>query len=180
MPKEKNAVKDNVILVLKDAKTGKVKSVQTAHNIVTTAGNRYYAQLAAASATSFTFTQMTVSSSIKAVSAGATFGDLVYAADTSAIPTGGTQTVDSGYPTADDKDTDNTGSDSNVVTWLRTYTTSQGNTNVKAVVINQAGAVTGNGGSTNLLVNAVTLAVSQSKTTADILKVFVNHTFVGT
>ena len=179
MPTEKSTVKGNVVLVLKDAATGRVKSVTEHKNIVTTAGNRYYAQLAAASSTSFTFVQMTVSSSIRAISAGATFGDLVYAANTTAIPVQGTTALDSGYPTAADVDSDNTGADSNVVSWLTTYTTGQGNTNIKAIVINQTGAVTGNGGNTNLLLNAVTLAVSQAKTSSDILKVFVNHTFTG-
>ena len=186
MVSEKGKVPDNIVVVLKDASTGRVKQIvrtklDGSHNIVTNAGDRYYAQRGAASTPHITITQMTVAASIRAATKGATFGDLRDAANVTQIPTGGTQTVDSGYPTTGDADSDNTGADSDVVTWLRTYTTTQGNTNVKAIVLNQVGAAAtpGSQTSTQLLLNAATLAVSVAKSSSDTLKVFVNHTFTG-
>lgn len=184
MANDSSKGRDNIVVVLKDAETGRVKQIvrtrlDGTHNIITDAGDKYYAQRGAASTPFMTIAQMTVAASLQAASKGATFGDLTTAAGVSTIPTNGTQTVDAGYPTTGDSDTDNTGADSDVVTWLRTYTTTQGNTNVKAVVLNQAGAATGDRTSTNLLLNAATLAVSVAKSSADTLKVFVNHTFTG-
>jgi hypothetical protein len=184
MVKETTSIRDNIVVVLKDAKTGRVEQIVStkldgSHNIVTTAGNRVYAQGGAGSTPFITIAQMTVAASLQAATAGATFGDLTDAGGTSTIPTGGTQNLDAGYPTTADADADNTGADSDVTTWLRTYTTTQANTNVKAIVLHQTGAATGNRTSTNLLLNAATLAVSVTKTSAQLLKVFVNHTFAG-
>ena len=177
------------MVVLKDAVTGRVKEVRQtsldgSHNIVTSAGARYYAHLGASSTTSFTFNRMTVAASCEMVlgaSVGATYGLLVLADNTSAVPTGGAQAFDATYPKVKDADADNTGSGSNVVTWLRTYSTTQGNTDVKCIVLHQAAAHTGVGvaAGTNFLINAATLAVSVTKTSSDTLKVFVNHTFTG-
>jgi len=183
---EKTSIPDNVVLVLKDAATGRVKQIVStkldgSHNIVTTAGNRYYAQLGASSASSFTFNQITAAASIRAASAGATFGDFRDAANVTTIPTGGTQAFDATYPLHNDQDANNTGAGSNVTTWSRTYTTTQANTNVKAIAIHQTGAAATPGAqvSTQLLLNAATLAVSVAKTSSDTLQIFVNHTFTG-
>jgi hypothetical protein len=182
--KERNVVPDNVVMVLKDAATGRVKQiVRTAldgtHNIVTNAGNRYYAQRGAASTPAYTMNQMTVASSIRAASVGATYGDFRTAANVTTVL--GTQNIDSGYPTTSDGDVDNTGADSDVVTWLRTYSTTQGNGTIRAVAIHQTGAAATPGAqtTTQLLLNAFPLAASVVKTSSDTLRVFVNHTFLG-
>jgi hypothetical protein len=184
--KEKSLVPDNIVMVLKDAATGRVKQVvrtrlDGSHNIVTNAGEHYYAQRAAGSTASLSFVQMTVASSIRAATANATFGDFRTAANVSTVPTGGTQTIDTGYPTTSDSDADNTGADSNVVTWLRTYSTTQANTVIRALAINQntAAATPGAQTTTQLLLNASALAASVTKTSSDTLRVFVNHTFTG-
>ena len=187
-------VRDNIIVVLKDAKTGRVKQVVKTeidpldpeqlrlltHNIVTNAGDKYYAQRAAAETASLTFTLMTAAATLKAATKNAVFSDLVNKAGTNAPLAAFTATFDSGFPKTNDTDTDNTGADSDIVSWLRTYSTSQANTDVKAIVINQVNASTKvQSATTNNLLNASILAVSVTKTSSDTLKVFVNHTFTG-
>ena len=184
MRKERSVVPDNIVMVLKDSAMGRVKqivktSLDGTHNIVTNAGNRHYAQRGAASTPAYLMTTMTVASSIRAASAGATYGDFRNQVNVSTVL--GAQLIDSGYPTTSDSDVDNTGADSDVVSWLRTFSTTQGNGTIRAVAIHQTGAAATPGAqtTTQLLLNAFALAVSVVKTSSDTLRVFVNHTFLG-
>jgi hypothetical protein len=175
IPKEKARQKDHVLLVWKDKTTGEVIKTARADNIVTNAGNKFYAQRGASEVASLTFETITVAAAGIAVSAGATYGQ-----NTTNVPTGGAATVDSGYPKTSDDDADNTGADSNVVTWRASYTTAEANTNIKAVMVHQAQASTKVAtASSNFLLNVVTLAVSEPKTSNSTLTAFVNHTFLG-
>lgn len=169
----------NVILILQDADTGKTLRVVEAHNAVTLAGGEYYAERGAAETPTYTFNagKMALASSYRqaeSVSVARTVNDLVF------TTLSGVQVFDGGYPKTTDSDTDNTGSGVRVITYRRTYTTSQGNFTIKALGIGRNGFTTNPASSASLrvLLNYVTLSVAQqiTKTSSQTLKVFVNHT----
>lgn len=174
----KGPVKGNVLLILQDAATGRVEKVVEHHNIVTTSGNQYYAERGAVQTPAMTFNKgkLTIASSYRSTETNTrTYGDFVLTTFT------GTQSFDSGYPKTSDTDTDNTGSGATIVTYRRTYSTTQGNITIKALGINRFGATTTAAASLKKLLNYVTLSVAQqvTKTSSQTLKVFINHTFLG-
>jgi len=168
----------NVLLVLQDAATGRVEKVVEAKNIVTTSGNQYYAEKSAGQTPAMTFNKgkLTIASSYKSTETNTrTYGDFVL------TTFNGTQSFDSGYPKTSDTDTDNTGSGATVVTYRRTYTTSQGNITIKALGVSRFGATTTAAVSLRKLLNYITLSSAQfvTKTSSQTLKAFINHTFLG-
>jgi hypothetical protein len=173
--------KEQVIVVLKDAVTGKVLMHRELEpNIVTNVGDSYYAQKCANSTPTYTFNKgmMVVAKSfLRAATKIASFRDFNGIATTLT----GRQSFDSGYPKHNDSDTDNTGRTADAVTYKRTYTTAQANYTIKALGICRKGA-TSNGASTSrVLLSYKTLSAAQqvTKTSSQTLVVYVNHTFNG-
>lgn len=115
--KEKTRQKDHVLLVWKDKITGEVIKTARHDNLVTNAGDKFYAQRGADETASLTFDTITVAAAGIAVSKGATYGQ-----NTTNVPTGGAATVDATYPQTSDPDADNTGADSDIVTWRASST----------------------------------------------------------
>jgi len=172
-------VKTNVILILQDADTGRVLRTVEVHNAVTLDGGEYYAERGAAETPTYTFNagKLALAASYRqaeSVVAARTLNDLVF------TTLSGIQSFDSTYPKTTDSDTDNTGSGVRVVTYRRTYTTSQGNFTIKALAVCRNGYTTNPASSASLrkILNYVTLSVAQqiTKTSSQTLKVFVNHT----
>jgi hypothetical protein len=171
----------NVILVLKDAATGRVERVVESHNIITNDGAEYYAENGTNSVPTYTFFKgkLALASSYKAAEvATATLGLLTFGSGTSGI-----RNFDSGYPKTNDSDTDNTGAGVRVATYRRTYTTAEANFTIKALAICRNGATTNPAASATLrkILNYITLSAAQqiTKTSSQTLKAFVNHTFSG-
>ena len=80
-----------------------------------------------------------------------------------------------------DGDSDNTGSGTDIVTWLASWTTGDFNSNaIIGGCIHVAGGASGatTPGATKLLTHFS--LTSFNKTSSDTLKIFVNHTFNGT
>jgi hypothetical protein len=173
-------IQTNVVLLLKDAKTGRVERVVEAHNLVTNDGAQYYAERGAAQTPLYTFNlgRFALASSFKFTEAATrTLNDLVFST------LSGIKTFDSGYPKTNDTDTDNTGAGVRVVTYRRTYATTQANFTIKALAVCRAGFTTNPASSASLrkILNYLTLSVAEqiTKTSSQTLKAFINHTFAG-
>jgi hypothetical protein len=173
-PEEPMRVVDTKIVAVLQKASGEVEVHET-KNIVTTAGDTYYAQRGAGTTpTNFN-------------SAG-TFNGKAFLSQATATPaksdnystisgtiqnTGGTS-VASTYPKTNDGDVDNTGAGVSVVTYLYTFSTGAAYTGVTDVSI-AGSAPTG----TDPLLMRAKFASSFTKATTDTLKVFINHTMNG-
>jgi hypothetical protein len=172
----------NVVLILKDARTGRVERVVEAHNLVTTDGAQYYAERGAAQTPLHTFNlgRFALASSYhqtESASVARTLNDFVFST------LSGIKTFDSGYPKTNDTDTDNTGAGVRVVTYRRTYATTQANFTIKALGVCKAGFSTNPAANATLrkILNYLTLSVAEqiTKTSSQTLKAFINHSFSG-
>lgn len=171
--------KESVVLVLKDERTGRIeKLVKTEHNIVTNAGDIYYAQRGATFGAAPTHTfykgMMVVAKSGPTNSKTRTFGNFSGLASTYT----GRQSFAAGYPKTNDSDTDNTGRTADSVTYKRVYTTAQANYTIRAVGICRHNAVTSSNGQ---LLSYKTLGTNEyvQKTSTQTLTVYINHNFLG-
>ena len=110
--------KHDALLVLENHKTGKVEYIW-GRNIVTTAGDVWYAQKSCGQTPTNNFTDLYL-----ATAGPATPG----VSDNYGSFTGvtGEKTVGSGYPMVPDSDTDNTGLGTTIVSWRFSYATTDG------------------------------------------------------
>lgn len=182
--KEKKLIKETCVFVVQDGKTGQVLEIrEVGPNIITNAGDQYYAQRGAAGTVTYTFStgQMVVAKSYAVAAAKTcTFGKLVLQTfgGAGAQTYYGRQDFASGYPKVNDDDVNNTGAGTDIVTYKTVYTTSQANGTIKAVAVCRDGGSTNSSGQ---LLNFKTLTAAQTivKTSSVTLTVFVNHTFNG-
>lgn len=166
VPKHKNVL---MVLTPEDGKP----MLMGASNIITNAGDIYYAERGAAETPTNNFNSLYLSTTAwsPAVSKTTTASDLAN------VIAGSEKTVDATYPQTNDGDSDNTGAGTDVVTWRFSYAQGDFNaTGIVSVAITTAGQTWGSGG--GLLLTALTVA-SFDKTASDTLKVFVNHTANG-
>ena len=177
-------VKERVVLVYHEAATGKVvRVIEEGPNIVTDAGDKFYARRGAGETVvtnSFPFHQgqMVVARSMSVTGASkktATFGHFIGMASTYT----GRQSFESGYPKTADSDTNNTARTADGITYKRIYTTSQANYTIGAVGLCRNGATTNSSGQ---LLAAKTLPTASKvlKTSSLTLTVYITHVFLGT
>lgn len=185
MGKEGMKYKEQVVMVLKDAATGKViLKRELEPNIVTDWGDQYYAERGAAQTPSITFSEgmMVVAQSF--TKGPATFGKTArfsFFTKMNATYTG-RQLFDSGYPKTADTDTDNTGRTIDAVTYKRTYSTSQANYTIRAIGVCRLNATTAAASDSSKLLSMKTMTAAQifTKTSSQTLVMYINHTFLGT
>lgn len=165
VPKHKN------VLCVLDGPGG--KQLLAAKNIVTNAGDVYYAERGAAETPANAFDRLSLSSvdfspaPAKATDAG----------DLASVISGATSAMESGYPKTNDADADNTGAGTDIITWLASYAKGDFNdTDIEDGCIHVNGATFGSGSDPLLTAFSMT---SFAKTADDTLKVFVNHTVSG-
>lgn len=158
---------------------GKVE-VSVWHNIITNAGDQFYAEAASkgitASPASLTddFDTMSVATAVT-TACGTKTAD---GGDITTVPTGGTKAIDSGYPQLNDPDTNNPGTTgADILTWRTTYSTSQANGTLVGLAIHESGTTLGSG--TDPILMSVDLSPSITKTSGMSLAFFVNHNFLG-
>lgn len=146
------------------------KEVFVGKNIVTDAGDQYYAELGAAeTVTNFLAPDMVLTTAQNAPSKTTDFSDLT------TIPAGGTQDIDATYPQTSDSDTDNPGTTGiDITTWRRSWVTGNANGTIIGIAILQSAA----SGTDPLLMHAA-FGASFVKTSSDTLKTYVNHRFNG-
>lgn len=155
---------DNILAVLEN-EFGRL--LIPAHNIVTDAGDIWYAQKSAGEAATNNFNTMVM------CSAGTPGKSAIYSGFTAIA--GSTKTVTAGYPKTADADADNTGDAANVVTWLGSWAKADFNhAAVSHGLITIASAISGS----NLL-TGYAFSAPFAKTANDTLKVFVNHQMLG-
>lgn len=185
--KDPGKFRESVILVTKDAATGRtIRIVDAGPNIVTDVGDKYYARRAAGETVftqSYTFYagHMLAAFSLNAAGAGAnkksvaTFGNIIGAAFGSYS---GRQTFASGYPKTADSDTDNSARTADGITYKRVYTTAQANQTIRCIAICRKDAQTSSSGQL-LSVKTLTVAQGLVKTSSLTLTVYVTHVFLG-
>lgn len=182
--KQKSKVLGRLVVVLENQKTGE-KRVYTSKNIVTNAGDLYYAERGALLTTgtpispvptNFTDTNgvpdMIMELYNGASSAPAKGNDRSAMAG---LVTGSAKAMDTGYPKVNDADSDNTGAGVDIITYRVSYLTSEANaSNIADVILTNPTP----GASEPLLMHAE-FGAPFTKTSSDTLKVFVNHEMLG-
>lgn len=173
-PMSPSVVDTKVVVVLEDASTG-LKRTHISKNIVTDAGDLFYAQRAVGVPTT-NFTDGT----------GVFDGIVELYNGASASPAKGnnrsnlsgfvsSKALSATYPKINDSDVDNTGAGVDVVTYAVSYTKLESNaTNIADVIITNPTP----GASEPILMHAE-FALPFTKTSNDTLKVFINHTLNG-
>lgn len=159
-----------VLAIVTNQETGFV-TVHRTHNIVTDAGDEYYAELGAEESPTNVFDSMSLGTAASsAPGKGNDWSDLTEIASTNKL-------VKATYPlTNDTGDADNTGDGIDVTTWTFEWAGSDFN----SVVITDGVIVAGAGaGSEPLLTHFEFTGGVFTKTATDTLKVIVNHTFTG-
>lgn len=155
--------KCNVVAQLEHA-DGTVDYISGA-NIITSDGDEYYAT-ASAGTPSWAVAGLRLGSAVAAPSKSSTDVGIFL------VNTG--HAIDATYPLTGDTDIDNTGAGANVVTWRVSYTTVEGEASGIA-----EGAICDSIASPTKALCHFLFGVSFSKTVDDVLKIFVNHSFVG-
>jgi hypothetical protein len=162
-------MKCNVVVVLERENGEQLVWRYDDVNIVTNAGDQYYAQRAAGETPSVTFNTMVLGNgTAPTFTKTSNYGTL-----TGPI-SGSAKVVATGYPKTNDNDPDNTGGGVNVVTWKFAWA----KTDFAATGINQAVITVPSPTSTSPILTGFTMTPFD-KTTNDTLTIFVNHTFQG-
>lgn len=187
-PDDVMGLRGTVVLVLRDAATGKKKWTRKYRNLITDAGDLYYAERGALLTTgtpispvptNFTDTNgvpdmiMELYDDTPANSAPGKAndrGDLL-----GTIAPSSAKAIDATYPMVNDSDGDNTGAGVDVVTYRVSYITSEANlADIDDLILTNPSP-----GATEPLIMHAEFGAPFTKTSADTLKVFVNHTFNG-
>jgi hypothetical protein len=139
-------------------------------NIVTDQGDRYYAEMAMGQTPTVNF---------KAAGSGLRLGTGTGTphkdhTDVTTFLAGSAHAIKSGYPKTNDNDGDNTGAGVDIASWIYEYLTSEGNGADIA-----EGAIADDRTTPTALVSHFLFAAPFTKTSADTLKVIINHQFNG-
>ena len=160
----------NVIVVLEKTDGSKEIYFYPNVNIVTTAGDIYYAERAAGQTPTNDFNTMVLGNgTLPAWVKGSTYSDL------GGPIAGSAKLVSTGYPKTSDTDPDNTGGGADVVTWKFSWS----KTDLAATGINQAVITISSPTSGSPILTGFNIDPAFDKTTNDTLTIFVNHTFEG-
>lgn len=155
-----------VIAILRNEKTGLYRVYKT-HNIITDAGDTYYAQQAANETPTNAFDSLWLGSTGSVPGKASDSDDITLIASSA-------KAVKATYPKTADADADNTGDGVDVVTWTFEY--AAGDFNHAAITDGMIGVGAHAAGEPALTHFEF---VSFAKTASDTLKVIVNHTFTG-
>lgn len=138
------------------------------HNIITDAGDTFYAQKICGQTPTNAFANLILGSGAVSPTKASTYASITPIASTNKAPT-------ATYPKTSDADADNTGAGADIVTWAYSYAKADFNhAAITEGVISLAGAT----GSNPVLCH-FRFASAINKTANDTLKVFVNHTQNG-
>jgi hypothetical protein len=184
---EKLKIRSSVIAVLENQITGEKKVFKT-HNIVTDAGDLYYAERGALLTsgtpigpvpTNFTDANgvpdmiMEMYDNTPANNApdkAANRSDLL-----GTLATGSDQVIDSTYPKVNDGDSNNTGAGTDIITYRVSYATADANlADITDLILTNPSP-----GASEPVIMHAEFAASFTKTSSDTLKVFVNHQMSG-
>lgn len=161
-------LKSDAFVVLTNHKTG-LKSVIRARNIVTNAGDIYYAERGAAETPTETFT------SLYLVTAGPVTVAKTDDTDDHTEHAGSEKAVSASYPRTNDPDGDNTDAGVDVVSWLFEYTTGDG----PFTAITHSYISIATAGAAQAILNSYEWPASWGKDASTSAKVFMNHEMAG-
>ena len=157
----------NILAIVRD-KFGKIKNIIKAKNIVTNAGDLYYAQQGANETPTNTFIDCVLGTGAIAADKTDDYSDMTVIAGSPKAPT-------ATYPKSNDTDTDNTGKAVDSVTWKYEWTGADFN---NAAIREGMISITSATGTDALLTRWVWGAAFE-KTATDTLTLYVNHNFLG-
>ena len=164
----------NVLAILNSEEEGR-RLLMMSHNIVTDAGDTYYAQKAVGETVTNAFTSLYLSS-VNWDASHPAKGSL--SANIASMIAGSEKAVSATYPKTNDGDADNTGAGADIVSWLFSYAKADFNdADIDAGAISVA-SVPAWGSGTNVLLAAFDFTAF-AKTANDTLKIFVNHQMNG-
>lgn len=162
-------VKSDAFVILTDHNTG-LRSVVRARNIVTNAGDIYYAQRGATEAPTETF------NSLYLCTGGPVSVAKTDDTDDYTEAAGSEKLVSASYPRTNDPDGDNTDAGVDVVSWLFSYTTGDG---PFATPITHSYISVASAGAAQAILNSYEWAASWTKDASTSAKVFMNHEMNG-
>lgn len=174
--KEAIQIKGRVTVVLENKKTGEKKTFET-ENIVTDAGDLFYAQRAVKTSipTNFVDGSGDFDGVMELGTAGASPGKASNRSNMTTKVASSEKAMDSTYPKLNDGDADNTGAGTDIVTYRVSYGTSEANgTAIDRLIITNPSP-----GASEAVLMYATFGSSFNKTSSDTLKVFVNHSLTG-
>jgi len=163
--KEVEKIVGSVVVVLRNINTNEITVFET-HNIITSAGDKHYAQKFCGEIPSVDFSGIRLGSDDTAPTK-ADIDVTTYLENTS-------HALASGYPKTNDDDSHNTGTGENVVTWKYSYEASES----IASSINEGAIVDNIVTPTSALCHFI-FSSSFNKTINEELMIFVNHTIDG-
>ena len=161
----------DALVVLTNEKTGEQRHIW-GRNIVTTAGNTWYAQSACGAAPTNDFDSLYLATACSEGGGtpvvGSDYGDFTVVAGSEKHKT-------ATYPMSPDTDADNTGDGATIVSWAFSYTTGDG---PFAAITHSFISKTGAGG-TDPILNGYKWGAAWAKDAVTSAKVFANHTMLG-
>lgn len=160
-------IEGHIVAVLENEKTGEKKTIET-HNIVTNAGDVYYAQMGCGETPTNSFANCFLGTGSTAPAKTNDWGDITYIATSEKAPT-------TNYPQTDDSDSDNTGAGTDVITYLYEWTAGDGDWSS----INEGVIAAALASSTDPILCHFQFAAAFDKDSSTTLKLFVNHTANG-
>lgn len=175
MPKIMNrlSLTGEVIAVKENVVTG-AKLVMRGKNIVTNNGEIYYAQMTCSTTPTDDFDNSTAGLRLgQGTTGGGNSTDV--GVNTEVTTMRNTGAIESGYPKANDTETDNSGKAADVVTWHYYWSTTEGT----GTGLNEGAIVNSLTGATVCLTH-FDIGSTFDKTSSDTLRIFVNHAFSGT
>lgn len=158
-----------VLAILTDIHTGKKRVFKT-RNIITDAGDVYYAQSAAGETPTNAFDTMWLGNTNASVPGKASDSDDI------TLIAGSPKLVKATYPLTNDGDADNTGAGVDILTW--TFEWAAGDFNDADIADGMIGAGA-HGAAEPALTHFEFTGGAFEKTASDTLKVIVNHEFLG-
>lgn len=164
---EKTRNKENVIMIVRN-EAGEIKGIYKSKNIVTDAGDLYYAEMAAGQVPTNAFANCFLGTGAGGENKADDFGDLTLIASTEKAPT-------ATYPMTDDQDADNTGAATDSVTYKYEWT----GADFAAASIVCGGIAEAAASGTDPLLTRFVFAPAFAKTATDTLTLYVNHNFLG-
>lgn len=162
-------IKGKIVAVIRDGKTGRIKKVIEANNIVTDAGDVFYAQKGAGEVPANAFANLVLGSTATPnPQKTSTYSSITPIANTNKAPA-------TGYPKTNDTDTDNSGRGVKAVTWKYIYAAADfSHSAITEGVITIASPTTG-----SPCLCHFSFGGAFEKTLTDTLTIYVNHTKNG-
>ena len=164
---DRMGMKGKVVVVLEGPEKG--RRVYETKNIITTAGDVFYAQMGAGESPTNAFANLHLgSTATPSTGKASNYGSITPIADTEKAPS-------VGYPQTNDTDADNTGGGTNQVTYKYAY----GKADFNHAAITEGIIKVAAGAGTDPVLCHFEFAAAFEKTSNDTLSVFVNHEAVG-